>query len=324
MEQVALFYEDYLFEGEDGRLVVAPSLSPENRPDVPHTGLATVNATMDVAIAREVLGNLCAACEMLGIRAQEIARWRGMLDRLPPYEVNPEGAMREWLWPGLADNYHHRHQSHIYPVFPGIEVTAESDPELYEACRVAVEKRLVVGLASQSGWSLAHMANIYARLGEGERALECIELLTRAATGPNLFTYHNDWRGQGLTLHGPNPPFQIDANFGLTAAVLEMLVFSRPGTIKLLPALPAAWERGSARGIACRGGVVVDVDWDLGARRVRATLTSRTAQQVTVKFPASLAALTTEAPAAASPYGPSYRKVDLPEGQAVALDATLA
>jgi alpha-L-fucosidase 2 len=150
-----------------------------------------------------------------------------------------------------------------------------------------------------------------------------MELLTRAATGPNLFTYHNDWRGQGLTLHTPNPPFQIDANFGLTAAALEMLVFSTPGMVKLLPALPAAWKSGSAKGIACRGGVVVDVAWDQEPRRVQAKLTARRAQQVTCKFPGPVVALETTATVAASAYGPSYRTVDLPEGQTVSLDVTL-
>jgi alpha-L-fucosidase 2 len=150
-----------------------------------------------------------------------------------------------------------------------------------------------------------------------------MDLLARAATGPNLFTYHNDWRGQGLTLHGPNPPFQIDANFGLTAAVIEMLVFSVPGTIKLLPALPAAWERGSAKGVACRGGVVVDVEWDQAARRVQAALTSQTAQQVTVKFPSPISSLATDAEVSESPYGAAYRVVDLPAGHPVSLEATL-
>jgi len=322
LREVALFYEDFLFEGEDGRMVFSPSLSPENRAAVEGSALACVNATMDVAVAREDLTNLCTACKTLGVEAEGAARWQALLSKLPEYEVNADGAIREWLWPGLADNYHHRHQSHIYPLFPGIAVTEESEPALFEACRVAVEKRLVIGLASQSGWSLAHMANIYARLGEGDRALECLEILARSCVGANLFTYHNDWRGQGLTLGGgpdSHPPFQIDANFGLTAAVLEMLVFSAPGMVKLLPALPAKWRKGAAKGIACRGGIAVEIEWEPG--RLRAMLWSRTEQRVTVKFPFEPARIDAE-PAvevALSPFGPAYREIALAAGKVLHL-----
>jgi alpha-L-fucosidase 2 len=217
--------------------------------------------------------------------------------------------MKEWLRPGLKDNYHHRHQSHIYPLFPGSEITRESAPRLFEACRVAVEKRLVIGIKSQTGWSLAHMANIYARLEEGDKALECLDLLARACTGVNLWTYHNDWRKQGVTMDaGKLPPFQMDANLGLSAAVLEMLAYSACSSavrrsdacssavrrsspcsevfIKLLPALPSRWERGSVKGLLCRGGVELDIEWDRPARKLVATLRSATAQEVSLKAPA--------------------------------------
>ena len=285
LKEVAFFYEDFLIEGDDGKLLFNPSLSPENRP----TGgdsLMSINATMDVAVCREVLSNLCDACECLGSEAKGVTRWRTMLEKLPDYDINEDGAMKEWLHPDFKDNYHHRHQSHIYPVFPGLEVTEESSPDIYEACRVAVEKRLVIGLTSQTGWSMAHMANIYARLGQGDRALECLEILSRGSMGPNLFTYHNDWRQMGLSCGwGNQPPFQIDANFGITAAVLEMLVFSKPGWIKLLPALPGKWRSGRVTGIRCRGGVTVDMDWNVETRAFSATLVSQTDQTVTIKLP---------------------------------------
>jgi len=285
LKETALFYEDFLFEGKDGKLVFSPSLSPENTPSGGGMGLLTVNATMDVAICREVLSNLCEACEVLDIEQDGVSRWRKMLDKLPEYEVNEDGAMREWLYPTFKDNYHHRHQSHIYPLFPGIEITEETNPKIYEACRMAVEKRLVIGLTSQSGWSMSHMANIYARLGEGNRALECLEILSRSSMGPNLFTYHNDWRDMGLSIYSNNPPFQIDANFGMTAAMIEMLVFSKNGIIKLLPAIPDKWIHGKANGIACRGGVIVDVIWDFQKGYMKASLVSDRDQTILIKLP---------------------------------------
>ncbi len=284
LREVATFYEDYLTEGEDGRLVFCPSVSPENRPGNGNS-LLTINATMDVAVCREVLTNLCEACAVLGVDPEGIRRWQAMLARLPAYEVNADGAIKEWLHPAFEDNYHHRHQSHLYPVFPGLEITEENNPALFEACRVAVEKRLVVGLTSQTGWSLAHMANIYARLGQGDRAWECLNHLTRCTVGPNLFTYHNDWRQMGMSMAGTLPPFQIDANLGFTAAILEMLVYSRPGSLKLLPALPAKWRSGRIKGLACRGGITVDLDWNLDAQTLDVQLRSQSDQQIVLRLP---------------------------------------
>jgi len=326
LKEVALFYEDFAFEDKTGKLVFAPSLSPENEPDIQNKSIMTVNATMDIAIAKEVLQNLCDAYRVLEINFDEIDKWVEMLSKLPEYEVNEDGAMREWLYSGLKDNYHHRHLSHIYPLFPGFEVTQESDIQLYKAMEVAVEKRLVIGLESQSGWSLAHMANIYARLGKGDRALECVELLCRSCVGPNLFTYHNDWRSQGITMfwgHGNQPPFQIDANFGITAAVLEMLIFSKPGMIKILPALPTKWRKGKVDGLQCRGRVCVSIEWDLDAGNLNIVITSKLYQEMTIKFPYSprnIICSSRDTVIQRSCYGDCYREMKIPEDSIVNLN----
>lgn len=286
---VAEFYEDFLTEGPDGWLRFAPSLSPENSPAIANPSIVVVNATMDVAVAREVLGHLCAATAALRLPPARAAAWRGLLARLPPYATNADGALKEWLHPDLADNYHHRHLCHLYALFPGCEINMEDTPALFAAARTAVEKRLVVGLHSHAGWSFPHMACIYARLGEGDRALDCLTLLMRGCVGPNLFTYHNDWRGQGLSVYwgfGGLPPFQIDANMGLAAAVQEMVLQSRPGFIALLPAVPSAWATGAMRGLRIRGGGVVSLRWD--RRTLSAELTPDHAGAFILRTPGRL------------------------------------
>jgi alpha-L-fucosidase 2 len=195
-----------------------------------------------------------------------------MLERIPPYQINEDGAVREWMHPDYDDNYHHRHQSHAYPVFPGIEVTRQNDPALFDAFVQAIRKRLVIGLKEQSGWSLAHMANNYARMGEGDLALECLDILGRSCVMNNLMTLHNDWRGMGIGVDMDWAPVQLDANMGWTAAVQEMLLFSVPGELHLLPALPTRWIRGSVGPLLARGGVQCELSWDREEQMVDVTL----------------------------------------------------
>lgn len=267
MKESMLFYEDFLVYDENGMLKSYPADSPENRPNGSFEGAGRIsvciNPTMDFALIKELLTNLVSTASELNIDTDCVQKWQKMLSKIPAYEINEDGALKEWLHDDFKDNYHHRHQSHIYPLFPGFEIDEES-AELYEAARVAVEKRLVIGLKEQTGWSLAHMANIFARLGDASGAQRCLDLLLRFCTGANLYTYHNDWRNMGVTLkfiHGDKPPFQIDANMGFAAAVYEMLLFSTPKKIKLLPALPSKWESGSLLGIMTRCGVKADVTW---------------------------------------------------------------
>jgi len=244
-----------------------------------------------------------------------------MLDKMPAYEVNGDGAFREWLYPGLKDNYHHRHLSHIYPLFPGFEINRENNPDLFEAIRVAVKKRLIIGLCDQTGWSLAHQANIYARLESGDEALECLELLCQVCVGPNLFTYHNDYRSMGITLywgHGSKPPFQIDANFGFTAAVLEMLFSSAPGLVKLLPALPKDWTSGRLMNVLCRGGITLSVQWNQKTGSLWASLTSAATQEITLKLPWKFGKIhAPECILSPSTLGAQYRTVLLEAGKTV-------
>jgi len=132
------------------------------------------------------------------------------------------------------------------------------------------------------------MACLWARAGDGPRAKRNLDLLLRTCTTPNLFTWHNDWRSQGLSLfwgHGALPPFQIEAGMGLVAAVCEMLVRHRPGHLHLLPALPAEWPRGQVRGLTTRCGVTIDMVWAEGGHRIEAVLHATVAVRLQLTLP---------------------------------------
>lgn len=160
---------------------------------------------------------------------------------MPPYLINSDGAIKEWAVEELEDYYEHRHVSHIYPLFPGEEVTKETDPVMYAAIEKAVDLR---ELGAQSGWSLTHMAAIYAALGRSERVMECLDTLLKGCVIPNLFTLHNDYRNMGVALTWKEPPVQMDANMGFVNAVQMMLFQEIKGCIRLLPALPERLVRG--------------------------------------------------------------------------------
>lgn len=276
MKETVLFYEDYLFEDENGKYVFSPSNSPENTPknvfdEVRRNCEVAVNATMDIALFKEVTSNLVSGAEFCGMYGDEIAKWKKMLSKLPQYEINEDGAIKEWTSSFYTDNYEHRHQSHVYPVFPGYEFTRDDGGEYYKAFEKAIELRQTVGLKDQSGWSLAYMSNVYARMGRGDDAVNCIDLITRSVILPNLFSVHNDWRRMGVAVCNDlrEAPVQLDADMGVTAAINEMLVFSTPNKIYLFNALPKRFVSGSYDNVYTRTGCRVSLEWnEHGARAV--------------------------------------------------------
>ncbi len=320
MKEVALFYEDYIVKGPDGKNMFFPGSSPENYPtSIRERVKVHMNATISYAVSKEIFSNLVKACERLGIEQEGVARWKKQLADMPDYQVNEDGALREWMHPDFTDCYEHRHQSHIYPLFPGTEITEESNPEIYEACRVAIEKRLVIGLSSQTGWSLAHMANVYARLGDGDRAKDALDILARCCLGQNLFTYHNDWRKMGVTtthVYGRTSPFQMDANFGTSAAVMEMLCGSTSEILRILPALPKKWSNGNFNNMLTRTGVRTSASWDMDKGRIELTLTGVRNVHFDLKLPGDISTLECSKPESLgdSEYGDQYRQVTLKKG----------
>lgn len=261
MYEAALFYEDFLVK-EDGKYKCYSSVSPENTPinfmpadgkPLAHPMPTTINATMDIAIIKELLTNLIEGTNITGLYQDKLAIWKDILNNLPEYAVNEDGAVKEWIEPIFEDRYDHRHLSHLYPVFPNSEINEENNKELFKAFDIAVKKRK---LGAQTGWSFMHMAAIYARFGNGEKALECMDLLAQSGILNNFYTLHNDWRNMGVSLNMREAPIQMDANMGWVNAVQEMLLYNSPSLIKLLPALPDRWNKGKIKKWCFMGGTI--------------------------------------------------------------------
>lgn len=160
------------------------------------------------------------------------------------------------------------------------------------------------------------MACNYARMEEGDLALECLEIQSRTCVINNFYTLHNDWRRMGIGVNIPFAPIQLDANMGWTAAINEMLLFSKPGLINLLPALPKKWILGKVKGMLARGGIKVSISWDMNKGSLEVDLYSKTEQSVTIKFPAEILIVNTgNESLKGSEYGTNYREIKLHQNQ---------
>lgn len=252
-KEMADFYEDYLVEGTDGLYHITTSISPENAPKGTNTWLSK-DATMDVAIAREVFTFLCDMGRRFHASSAEMERWNAILQKLPAYRINNDGALAEWVDPAYPDIYNHRHNSHLYPVFPGIDLVGpDADPALQKAAKVALDKRF--GFDTSSAHGLIHLALQAARLGDADKVRQNIE----------RFSKRNYLYDGLITSHEPGRAiFNLDAILSFPRLLMEMLVFTKSGYIEFLPAWPVGFPDGSLKGMRIYGGHTLDICWKAG------------------------------------------------------------
>ena len=273
MEQVALFYSDWLIEDpRDQTLISLPSSSPENR-YINEKGESVAlcrGSAMDQQVIHEVFSNYLEASEILKIKSELTEKITEQLKKLRPgFVLGKDGRILEWDREYEEPEPGHRHMSHLYGFHPGDQISKDQDPLLFQAVRKTLDYRLDNGGAG-TGWSRAWLINCSARLMDGEMAHDHIQLLFQKSMFKNLFDAH--------------PPFQIDGNFGFTSGVVEMLLQSHENIgIRLLPALPKAWNKGSVKGLMARGNIRVDMDWDKG-KLGKLVLKSKEKQSVKIQY----------------------------------------
>jgi hypothetical protein len=274
-KELAELYEDFLtVEDKNGKLMFIPSYSPENFPQNIKV-MSVINATMDISVCREVLQVLLSLGKEENIgTTDDYLRWQSLLDKLPPYLIDQHGELKEWAWEDYEERYDHRHASHLYGAYPGDEFQPDLNPELYEAAFIANRMR---ALGNESCHGIMHRAQAAARLKDSWLVQKILRFtLESGYVNDNFLTAHNPYKKH----------YFPDGQGSLPTVLLESLVYSRPGIIELLPALPAgSFQKGCLKGMSARSFAGINrFRWNLDKKEMELEFTSLKDQDISIRY----------------------------------------
>jgi len=279
MRGAAEFCLAWLIKDSAGQLITSPSTSPENSfiTNTGYRGNTLFGGTADLAMIRELFLDVIAAQKILKNDTAFASSINIALNNLHPYQVGKAGNLQEWYYDWQDVEPQHRHQSHLYGLYPGTHVTLNNTPLI----AAAAKKTLEIKGDETTGWSKGWRINLWARLKDGEHAYKMYRELLKYVPPDEKKENYTNMGGTYPNLLDAHPPFQIDGNFGGAAAVAEMLVQSNTDYIELLPAIPKAWQSGSVKGLKARGNYEIDMTWSKGqVTNVKIKSTTNTTAQV--------------------------------------------
>ena len=265
------FYLDWLVKNpKTGKLVSGPAVSPENSFIAPDGSRSQISMgpAHDQQVIWSLFNDFIMVSKELNFENDILMKVNEVQNKLARNKIDSKGRLMEWAKEFPEVEPGHRHISHLFALHPGYQINPLQTPDLAEAAKKSLDYRIENG-GGHTGWSAAWLISQYARLGESEKAKNSLDVVLYKSTSPNLF--------------GQHPPFQMDANFGFTAGVAEMLLQSHAGQIHLLPALPKDWSTGSVKGLRARGGFIVDLFWEKGVL-LKVQILSQTGKDCLIKY----------------------------------------
>ncbi|MFG0286899.1 MAG: glycoside hydrolase N-terminal domain-containing protein [Rhodopirellula sp. JB044] len=318
LEEMAIFYEDFLTRRDaNGKLVFVPSNSPENawKGIQPRTS-AAINSTMDIAAAKHCLNMLLQTRGILGMEEDDASRkWQAMLDDMPPYLVNDDGALKEWAWPTIGENYSHRHSSHMYAVWPANDINVD-DPQtrdLVPAVKRALEKR---DHQVRAAHDALQRSIAWIRVKEGESFYKILKyLLENGYLYDSLTTSHNN----------EHHVYNYDMILCMQGLLTEMLVTTQPDILEVLPATPRVFHHGSLSGIRGRNQTTIEfLQWQFdpqsGSGSVVMEVVSQIDQSLNVIHRKGIESITATSKVEESSLGDFARRVHFPAGETVRIE----